>query len=146
MNGHRQRTRAIQVIGRYTINKLAIGLTRLGIPVPGLWSPSTNLVLDVRGRKSGKQRLTPMVYVREHETSLLAVAERGIRENWVRNLLASDQAVVWIGRRRFPVRGHLRGDIDPEEVVGRMNPINSLLVRGLSADPKVIEFEILSND
>lgn len=132
------------MVGGHTINRVAIGLTRLGIPIPGLWSPSTNLVLDVRGRRSGKKRLTPMVYVREHESSLLVVAERGIRENWVRNLLASDQAVVWIGRRRFPVRGHLREDIDPEEVVGRMNPINSLVVRSLSVEPKVVEFEILS--
>lgn len=77
-------------------NRIVAGLTRAGISVMG------SRVLEVRGRKTGQPRRTPvnlLVYGGER----YLVAPRG-HTQWVRNLRASHEGCLWLGRRSEPFR------------------------------------------
>ena len=76
---------------QHVVNPLFAGLTRLGISVAG------SRVLEVRGRKSGEPRRTPVnLLVIDGERFL--VAPRG-HTQWVRNLRAVGSARLLVGRR-----------------------------------------------
>jgi deazaflavin-dependent oxidoreductase (nitroreductase family) len=72
-------------------NRAVAGLTRVGISVAG------SRVLEVRGRKSGEPRRTP-VNVLTHEGRRYLVAPRG-HTQWVRNLRTSGEGQLLVGRR-----------------------------------------------
>ncbi|MEU6645167.1 nitroreductase family deazaflavin-dependent oxidoreductase [Saccharomonospora sp. NPDC046836] len=84
--------------GRATrlFNATVAGLTRLGLSLFG------SRILAVRGRKSGQWRSTPVNLLTFEETRYL-VAPRG-HTQWVRNLRASGEAQLRIGRRVEMVR------------------------------------------
>lgn len=76
---------------RQVFNPIVATLTRAGVSVMG------SRVLEVRGRKSGQPRQTPVnLLVLEGERYL--VAPRGHTE-WVRNLRASGEGRLLLGRR-----------------------------------------------
>jgi deazaflavin-dependent oxidoreductase (nitroreductase family) len=77
-------------------NRLVAGLTRAGISVLG------SRVLEVPGRKTGEPRRTP-VNLLEYEEARYLVAPRG-HTQWVRNLRASGEGKLWLGRRAEPFR------------------------------------------
>ncbi|MEZ5076127.1 MAG: nitroreductase/quinone reductase family protein [Solirubrobacterales bacterium] len=66
---------------RRVFNPVVAGLTRIGLPVAG------SRVLEVKGRKSGEWRQTP-VNPLEHEGERYLVAPRG-ETQWVRNMRVS---------------------------------------------------------
>jgi deazaflavin-dependent oxidoreductase (nitroreductase family) len=72
-------------------NRIVAGLTRLGLPLAG------SRVLEVRGRKSGEPRRTP-VNPLNHEGGRYLVAPRGDTQ-WVRNLRARGEGRLLAGRR-----------------------------------------------
>jgi deazaflavin-dependent oxidoreductase (nitroreductase family) len=72
-------------------NQIVAGLTRLGISVWG------SRVLEVRGRTSGQWRRTP-VNLLTVEGKRYIVAPRG-HTQWVRNLRASGEGRLLLGRR-----------------------------------------------
>jgi deazaflavin-dependent oxidoreductase (nitroreductase family) len=76
---------------RNVSNRIVAALTRLGMSVYG------SRVLAVRGRKSGEWRTTP-VNLLVHEGQRYLVAPRGATE-WVRNLRASGEGELRVGRR-----------------------------------------------
>ena len=76
---------------KHVFNRLVAGLTRLGVSVAG------SRVLEVRGRKSGEPRRTP-VNLMTFEGRRYLVAPRG-HTQWVRNLRASDTGRLLVGRR-----------------------------------------------
>jgi deazaflavin-dependent oxidoreductase (nitroreductase family) len=69
-------------------------LTRLGLSVAG------SRILEVRGRKSGQPRRTPVNLLTVDGTRYL-VAPRG-HTQWVRNLRASGEGRLLVGRRAEP--------------------------------------------
>jgi deazaflavin-dependent oxidoreductase (nitroreductase family) len=75
-------------------NRIVAGLTRIGISVYG------SRVLEVRGRKSGEWRQTPVNLLR-HEGADYLVAPRG-HTQWVKNMRASGGGRLRIGRRTQP--------------------------------------------
>lgn len=75
-------------------NRLVAVLTRIGISVWG------SRVLEVRGRSSGQWRRTPVNLLDHHGTRYL-VAPRG-HTQWVRNLRASGEGRLLLGRRSEP--------------------------------------------
>jgi deazaflavin-dependent oxidoreductase (nitroreductase family) len=75
-------------------NRIVAGLTRMGISVLG------SRVLEVQGRSSGQWRRTP-VNLLDHEGERYLVAPRG-HTQWVRNLRASGQGRLALGRRSEP--------------------------------------------
>ena len=76
---------------RHVFNPIVAGLTRLGIPLAG------SRVLEVRGRKSGEWRQTPVNPLTIEGTTYL-VAPRG-NTQWVRNMRASGEGRLRAGRR-----------------------------------------------
>lgn len=72
-------------------NRIVAALTRLGISVAG------SRLLEVRGRKSGEWRQTP-VNLLSFEGDRYLVAPRG-HTQWVRNLRASGRGRLAVGRR-----------------------------------------------
>lgn len=77
-------------------NRLVALLTRLGVSVYG------SRVLAVRGRTSGAWRTTP-VNLLVYRGERYLVAPRGVTQ-WVRNIRASGEGELRLGRRREPIR------------------------------------------
>jgi deazaflavin-dependent oxidoreductase (nitroreductase family) len=75
-------------------NRVVAGLTRAGISVYG------SRVLEVKGRKSGQWRSTPVNLLR-YEGADYLVAPRG-QTQWVKNLRASGEGRLRVGRRTQP--------------------------------------------
>ena len=75
-------------------NRAVAALTRAGVSVLG------SRVLEVRGRKSGQPRRTP-VNLLTYEGERYLVSPRG-HTQWVRNLRASGEGKLWLGRRSEP--------------------------------------------
>jgi deazaflavin-dependent oxidoreductase (nitroreductase family) len=75
-------------------NRLVAGMTRLGVSVYG------SRVLEVKGRTSGEWRSTPVNLLRYHGEDYL-VAPRG-QTQWVKNLRASGEGRLRVGRRTQP--------------------------------------------
>lgn len=75
-------------------NRMVAGLTRAGISVMG------SRVLEVRGRTSGEWRRTP-VNLLTLDGGRYLVAPRG-QTQWVRNLRASGEGRLLLGRRSEP--------------------------------------------
>jgi deazaflavin-dependent oxidoreductase (nitroreductase family) len=75
-------------------NRIVAGLTRLGVSVYG------SRVLEVRGRKSGEWRSNPVNLLRFEGQDYL-VAPRG-HTQWVKNLRASGEGRLRVGRRTEP--------------------------------------------
>ena len=76
---------------KHVFNPAVAGLTRLGVSLAG------SRELEVRGRKSGEWRRTP-VNPLEHGGERYLVAPRG-ETHWVRNLRASGEGRLRKGRR-----------------------------------------------
>lgn len=72
-------------------NRAVAALTRVGVSVYG------SRVLEVKGRKSGQWRQTPVNLLR-HEGTEYLVAPRG-QTQWVKNLRASGEGRLRVGRR-----------------------------------------------
>ena len=77
---------------RNVFNRTVAGLTRLGVSVWG------SRVLEVRGRKSGEPRRTPVNMLTLDGTTYL-VAPRG-HTQWVRNLRVAGEGDLLLGRKR----------------------------------------------
>jgi deazaflavin-dependent oxidoreductase (nitroreductase family) len=94
---------------RNVFNRLVAGLTRLGISVWG------SRVLEVRGRKSGKPRRTPVNLLSLDGTTYL-VAPRG-QTQWVRNLRVARKGHLLLGRGREPFSASEIPDADKEPIL-----------------------------
>lgn len=79
---------------RRVLNPLVAALTRTGVGLRG------TRVLEVRGRSTGEPRRTP-VNLLEHEGRRYLVAPRG-ETQWARNLRASGEGTLLVGRRSEP--------------------------------------------
>ena len=75
-------------------NRLVAALTRVGVSVYG------SRVLEVKGRKSGEWRQTPVNLLRYADADYL-VSPRG-HTQWVKNVRASHQGRLRVGRRTEP--------------------------------------------
>ena len=94
---------------RNVFNRIVALLTRLGISVWG------SRVLEVRGRKSGTPRRTPVNLLTLDGTRYL-VAPRG-HTQWVRNLRAAGEGELLLGRRRERFVGAELPDSEKEPIL-----------------------------
>jgi deazaflavin-dependent oxidoreductase (nitroreductase family) len=93
---------------RNVFNRAVAALTRVGISVWG------SRILEVRGRKTGVARRTPVNLLTLDRARYL-VAPRG-HTQWVRNLRASGEGDLLVGRRREHFRSTEIADADKEEI------------------------------
>src|ERR671938_1845297 len=94
---------------RNVFNRIVAALTRLGISVWG------SRLLEVRGRKTGEPRRTPVNLLTVEGTRYL-VAPRG-HTQWVRNLRATGNGYLLLGRHREPFRATEVPDADKEPIL-----------------------------
>ncbi len=94
---------------RNVFNRLVAAATRLGV---SLWG---SRLLEVRGRRSGAARRTP-VNVLSFEGSRYLVAPRGSTQ-WVRNLRAAGEGSLLLGRRRERFRAAELADGEKEPIL-----------------------------
>jgi deazaflavin-dependent oxidoreductase (nitroreductase family) len=94
---------------RNVFNRVVATLTRLGISVWG------SRVLEVRGRKSGEPRRTP-VNLLTLDGDRYLVAPRGHTE-WVRNLRAAGEGQLLLGSRRERFVASEIADADKEPIL-----------------------------
>ncbi len=75
----------------------------------GFRKPVPVLLLQHRGRKSGKQFTTPLLYLEQPTEFVVVASQGGLPENpqWYRNLMASPEVAVELKQRgRIAVRAH----------------------------------------
>jgi deazaflavin-dependent oxidoreductase (nitroreductase family) len=94
---------------------------RTGGRVGGTWrigagfrNPVPICLLEHRGRRTGKQRTTPLVYLQDGERIVVVASQAGRPEHpmWYLNLLAHPDVVVQVGSRRRPMHARVA---DPDE-------------------------------
>ncbi len=90
-------------------NRLVAAFTRAGVSVWG------SRVLEVRGRKSGEWRQTP-VNLLKHEGAEYLVAPRG-QTQWVKNLRVSGEGSLRVGRRTQSFRAVELAETDAPPVL-----------------------------
>jgi deazaflavin-dependent oxidoreductase (nitroreductase family) len=78
------------------------GNLRLGA---GFRKPAPTLLLEHRGRKSGKTFVSPLLYITDDSDVIIVASALGRTENpqWYRNLLAHPDVHIQIGPDRLPV-------------------------------------------
>jgi deazaflavin-dependent oxidoreductase (nitroreductase family) len=71
--------------------------------------PLPVLLLDHKGRRSGKQRTTPLLYVKDRDDLAVIASKGGSPKHpaWFLNLQANPDTVVQVGRRRIPVHARV---------------------------------------
>lgn len=95
---------------RNIFNRLVAALTRAGISVWG------SRILEIRGRKTGTMRRTP-VNVLTLDGVRFLVAPRG-HTQWVRNLrAAAGEGTLILGRHREPFQATEVADVDKQEIL-----------------------------
>ena len=94
---------------RNVFNRLVAALTRAGISVWG------SRVLEVRGRKTGEPRRTP-VNLLTLDGARYLVAPRG-HTQWVRNLRVAGEGQLLLGRRREPFVASEVADWEKEPIL-----------------------------
>jgi deazaflavin-dependent oxidoreductase (nitroreductase family) len=72
----------------------------------GFRKPAPTLLLEHRGRKSGKTLVSPLLFITDHSNVIVVASALGRTENpqWYRNLLAHPDAHIQIGPDRRAVR------------------------------------------
>ena len=108
-----------------------------GVPRPP-YNRGNALIVETRGRRSGKRRRLPVGYL-DDGGRIIVVVEDGARAQWVQNALADG------GRLRIFLRGAWRQarlkvlDADPEIYLERMSRVHAAFVRHEASTPGVIE-------
>jgi deazaflavin-dependent oxidoreductase (nitroreductase family) len=94
---------------------------RTGGRVGGKWrigagfrNPVPICLLEHRGRKSGRLRTTPLVYLDDGERIVVVASQAGRPEHpmWYLNLLANPEVTVQVGKARRPMRARVA---EPDE-------------------------------
>jgi deazaflavin-dependent oxidoreductase (nitroreductase family) len=78
-----------------TLNRVVEPMVRVGFGSPRM-APTAFIVLETRGRKTGRLRRSPLAATRIGRHVLVATF-RGNRSQWVRNLAAAPQTRFWLG-------------------------------------------------
>ena len=86
------------------------------------WQGTTTLLLTTTGRKSGKERTTPLIY-QEHDGAYLVVASKGGSDEppaWYRNLEAEPTVRVQVKGDRFTATARTAGSDEKPEMWSKM--------------------------
>ncbi len=77
-----------------------------GGKVGGRFGKSPVLLLTTTGRKTGKQRTIPLLYLKDGDNLILVASNGGSPAHpvWWLNLQAKPEAVVEVGKKKLPMR------------------------------------------
>jgi deazaflavin-dependent oxidoreductase (nitroreductase family) len=86
------------------------------------WQNTQTLILTTKGRKSGEERKTPLIY-QEHDGDYLVVASKGGADKppaWYLNLEENPDVQVQVKGDRFPARARTAGPDEKPEMWRKM--------------------------
>jgi deazaflavin-dependent oxidoreductase (nitroreductase family) len=86
------------------------------------WQGTSTLILETKGRKSGQQHKTPLIY-QEHDGDYLVVASKGGADQppaWYLNLDADPEVGVQVRGERFKAQARTAGDEEKPEMWKKM--------------------------
>jgi deazaflavin-dependent oxidoreductase (nitroreductase family) len=94
-----------RIIRRFTAAHAVLFLWTRGL-LASRWFGTAILVLETVGRRTGKPRAAPIVYLADGENLVVVAANGGANgpPSWWLNLQAAGNAVAVLGRERRPVR------------------------------------------
>ena len=103
-----------------TLNKRVYRLT--GGKVGGRMGKAPVLILHHVGRKSGKPRETPVLYLRDGERWVIVASKGGVDTHpaWFHNLMAAGEATIEVGRDRHKVRPRVAEDPERAQLWDRL--------------------------
>jgi len=108
----------VKTVMRYAGRVHAWAYRRSGGKIGGTWrvgagakKPVPTLLLEHKGRKSGKLFASPLVYINDGDDVIIVASMGGRDENpqWYHNLIADPDVHIEIGRNRRAVRAVLAG-------------------------------------
>jgi deazaflavin-dependent oxidoreductase (nitroreductase family) len=97
--------RELEVAFFRALNRVAEPLVRAGLGSPRI-APGGLIVLEMKGRRSGRALRIPLAATRLGEHVLVATY-RGDRSQWVRNLAAEPRVRFWLAGRPRAARAYL---------------------------------------
>lgn len=100
--------RSIEVQFFRALNRVVEPMVRAGVGSPRL-APGGLIVLETRGRRSGRLRRSPLAATRIGRHVLVGTF-RGARSQWVRNLAAQPRTRFWLGGRPRAARAFVMYD------------------------------------
>lgn len=125
--------RVATLLSGYLVNPL---VTMIAGRVPG--APA---LLETIGRKSGEPRHTPVGSGLSGDTFWL-VAEHGRQADYVRNIMANPRVRVRVGGTWRPGTAHLMPKDDVRARLGRLDPLNSMIVRLVGTELLTIRIDL----
>jgi deazaflavin-dependent oxidoreductase (nitroreductase family) len=118
------------------LNPVVRAAVRLGLPLPLV------VILETRGRKSGRPRQIPVGKALEGDT-LWVVAEHGRKASYVRNIEANPRVRVRVGRRWRTGTARILTDDDWRERQRRLpNKVNSAMVRVVGTEHVTVRVDL----
>ena len=118
------------------LNPLVRTAVRLGLPLPIV------VILETRGRKSGRLRQIPVGKTLDGDT-LWIVAEHGRKASYVRNIEAEPRVRVRVGRRWRPAVATVLDDDDWRDRQRQLpNKLNSALVRAVGTEHVTVRVDL----
>ena len=90
------------------LNRVVEPMVRAGVGSPRL-APGGLIVLETRGRKSGRLHRSPLAATRIG-SHILVGTFRGARSQWVRNLAAQPRTQFWLGGKARATRAFVMHD------------------------------------
>jgi deazaflavin-dependent oxidoreductase (nitroreductase family) len=119
--GHKRWFAAFAVRFGSTFDRLAYRATRGRLTATGSVAPL--MLLTTTGRRTGRERTTPVIYIKDGERFIVSSEEFGQQKRraaWPRNLDADPRANVQIGSRVIPCRARRLGDDEAERYWPRL--------------------------
>lgn len=135
-------SRAVQHLGRLTVNPIVLRLLRSGRSLMGVGRGSV-LCMSTAGRRTGRTRVTPMGYVRIDDDTVWVVSEHGTRSDWYRNARHAGTVRVRVGDRVGTAAVRVLPGEEPRRVIKRIHPAVALANRSLWDRPAVVEIRFL---
>jgi deazaflavin-dependent oxidoreductase (nitroreductase family) len=118
------------------LNPVVRTAVRLGLPLPIV------VILETRGRKSGRLRQIPVGKTLDGDT-LWIVAEHGRKASYVRNIEAEPRVRVRVGRRWRRGVGTVLYDDDWRDRQRQLpNKLNSALVRAVGTEHVTVRVDL----
>jgi len=128
--------RASTFVSAKLLNPVVRAAARAGLPLPMV------VILETRGRRSGKLRRIPVGRALEGDT-LWIVAEHGRRASYVRNIEAEPRVRVPVGRRWRSGTAHVLPDNDWRERQRQIpNKLNAAMVRVMGTEHVTVRVDL----
>ena len=101
----------------HTLNHFMVFMWKLGLgPLINIWPAVIGriMVIQHRGRKSGRQYLTPVNYA-QVDGEVYCTAGFGPRTDWYRNIMAAPDVSIWLPKGWRHARAPLTAPTPPSE-------------------------------